>query len=62
MPSFEKVLDDFALYAAKSAEDKAHIKGYIEGKTKARKEVLASAMFISVVTVVAMAAKALAIA
>lgn len=45
MPDFERVFDDLALNLADSDEDKAYVKGFIEGKKHARKELLILMLF-----------------
>ncbi len=40
MPDMERVVDDLRLHVAKTPEDKAFVKGFIEGKDRARKEIV----------------------
>ena len=39
MPDFERMIDSLRLQKASSAEEKAQVKGYIKGKSRARVEV-----------------------
>ena len=51
MPDMERITDDLKYSVAKTSERKAYTKGYIKGKTKARKEILYLYLLILVLAI-----------
>ncbi len=45
MPDFERVIDQFQVEMAKTEEERCYARGYIAGKTRARKELLWIVLF-----------------
>lgn len=40
MPNFERITDSLKIHVARTPEKKAYAKGFVDGKSKARKEVM----------------------
>lgn len=55
MPDFERVMDSLRVDMAKSPEEAAHARGYIEGKRDARKQVAMQAGFVAAIGVAVVA-------
>jgi len=51
MPDFERVIDKLRLDLAKTPEEHAYARGYIEGKRKARRQVAMLTAFLGIIAV-----------
>ncbi len=51
MPDFERIVDDLRLELAETPEQKQYVLGFIDGKAKARKEMVLCALVGSIIVV-----------
>lgn len=52
MPSFERILDKLRYDMAETPEEKEFVRGYIKGKSRARKEVLYICIFLACIATI----------